>query len=135
MPHVSEPVLDAILDASAVLTLLWNEPGSEQVEAVIERAAISAVNWSEVATVLSDRGMSGESAAATLQALPIASVIPFDRKQAELAGSLRRATKSVGLSLGNRACLALALAQRLPAITADRAWTTLDRGADVRLIR
>lgn len=132
---MSEPAIDVILDASAILALLWNEPGSEQVEAVVERAAVCAVNWSEVAAVLSDRGMSVETARTALDALPVAAIVPFDRELSEIAGSLRRETRRAGLSLGDRACLALAMQRKLPAITADRAWTTLGLGAEVRLIR
>ncbi|HYD67061.1 type II toxin-antitoxin system VapC family toxin [Azospirillum sp.] len=132
---MSEPDFDIIADSSAILALLWDEPGADVVASVIERAALSAVNWSEIATLLVGRGMPDEQLAAVLRALPVAAIVPFERDQAEAAGRLRRDTRHVGLSLGDRACLALARAHGLPVLTADRVWSTLALGIEVRLIR
>ena len=62
-------------------------------------------------------------------------IVPFDEGHAYKAGSLRHSTRHVGLSLGDRACLVLAAAMSLPALTADRAWADLDIGVEVQLIR
>ncbi|HEY0832584.1 MAG TPA: type II toxin-antitoxin system VapC family toxin [Azospirillum sp.] len=132
---MSESDIGFIADSSAILALLWDEPGADAVAAVIERAALSAVNWSEIAALLVSRGMPDEQLETALKALPIAAVVPFDRDQAEAAGRLRRDTRHAGLSLGDRACLALAKRCGLPVLTADRIWGSLDLGIDVRLIR
>jgi len=132
---VSEPKLEYVVDSSAVLALLWSEPGADAVADAMESAAISAVNWSELVAVLTDRGLPEEAISATLSALPIAAVVPFDGESAQATGRLRRTTRHAGLSLGNRACVALGMALGLQIITADRAWRDLDVGADIRLIR
>lgn len=132
---MSERGFDIIADSSAILALLWDEPGADVVASVIERAALSAVNWSEIATLLVGRGMPDEQLRAVLAALPVAAIVPFERDQAETAGRLRRDTRHAGLSLGDRACLALAKTHGLPVLTADRVWSTLALGIEVRLIR
>ena len=135
MPGVSETALGYVVDTSAVLALLWEEPGADTIAAVLDRASISAVNWSELVAVMAERGLPDEAIRNSLSALPVAAVVPFDGDQADLAGRLRRTTRHAGLSLGDRACLALGLALGLPILTADRAWRDLNIGADVRLIR
>lgn len=95
---------------------------------------MSAVNWSEVAAHLIDQGLSEEQVKADMSAFGV-DVVAFDRFQADMAGSLRRATRAAGLSLGDRACLALALREGAAAVTADRAWVKFDLGVEVRLIR
>jgi PIN domain nuclease of toxin-antitoxin system len=95
---------------------------------------ISAVNVAEVITRLIDLGYSPEAAEAAVSRGGF-EVIPFDMAAASLAAKLRVATRHLGLSLGDRACLALAERERLPVLTADRAWASLDIGVEIRLIR
>ncbi|HEY8574360.1 type II toxin-antitoxin system VapC family toxin [Phenylobacterium sp.] len=125
---------DVVLDASAVLARLLSEPGEEVVSSAVEGARVSAVNLAEVIARLIDRGVPVEAAVATTAELGI-DVIPFDETAALRAGTLRASTRSLGLSLGDRACLALAEMVGLPVLTADRAWAELDLDVEVVLIR
>jgi PIN domain nuclease of toxin-antitoxin system len=125
---------EVVLDASAVLALINEEPGGETVDALLDHATISAVNWSEVIAVLVDAGFAVERASTRIAALGLA-VIAFDQPQALAAGALRAVTRSAGLSFGDRACLGLAQARKAPAVTADRRWATLKLSAKVQLIR
>jgi ribonuclease VapC len=125
----------AVLDASALLALLQNEAGAERVAALLSGGAMSAVNLSEVVARLSDHGMPADDVREALDGLPL-DVHAFDREAAFAAGELRRITRGAGLSLGDRACLALAARLGLTAVTADRAWATIaDDIAPVILIR
>ena len=124
-----------VLDASAVLALLQAEPGADTVIDLLPRGVMSAVNFSEVVAKLMDHGMPLEEAHAVLDGLPI-DVHPFDRDAAFMAGELRPMTRRAGLSLGDRACLALASRLGVTAVTADRAWASLgDAVARVTVIR
>ncbi len=124
----------AVLDASALLSLLFREPGAERVEALMSGARMSAVNLSEVIAKLIDRGAPGEVVAADLAELDL-EVVDVDRRQAELAGLMREKTRGRGLSLGDRACLALAAELGATAVTADRAWASVDVGVAVEVVR
>lgn len=123
-----------VLDASALLASMFGEPGSEEVNARLDAACISTVNLSEAIAKLSDRGVTEVDIAETLAALDL-DVRSFDAAQAERAGLLRSSTRGVGLSLGDRACLALAAALDRPALTTDKAWAGLDIGVQIELIR
>jgi len=124
-----------VLDASALLAVLQREPGSESVaEALAAGAAISAVNLSEVIAKLSDIGMAERDVRTVLDALGL-EVLGFDAELAYAAGLLRPATKQMGLSLGDRACLALAQHLGLEALTADRSWSELRLDVSVRVVR
>jgi PIN domain nuclease of toxin-antitoxin system len=112
---------DAVLDASAVLALLLAEPGADQVAATLPGALLSTVNLAEIITKLCERGMPAAQARSAIETIGI-EIIDFDTTQAILTAELRAATKSAGLSLGDRACLALAQTKNLPALTADQAW-------------
>jgi PIN domain nuclease of toxin-antitoxin system len=127
-------VAEHIADASAVLALVQQEPGAERVRAVIRDCWMSTVNLAEVLTKLVQAGMPIAEAKATADELPIR-VVPFSKALAETAAALRGATTRRGLSLGDRACLALAQERRLPALTADRSWRELGVGVEVVLIR
>jgi len=116
---VSDP--PAVLDASALLALLQNEPGAEVVAARLPQCVMSAVNLSEVVAKLVDRGLPEADLRAALDMLDI-DVRDFDTEAAYAAGELRRITRSAGLSLGDRACLALAMRLGAAAVTADRGW-------------
>ncbi|HLF20993.1 MAG TPA: type II toxin-antitoxin system VapC family toxin [Aestuariivirga sp.] len=126
--------MSTVIDSSALLALLWSEPGHQTVLAAIDGAAISAVNMAEVASKLADRGITGVAVSSTLARFPI-EVVPFDERQAMRTGALRDATRRLGLSIGDRACLGLALAEGAKILTADRHWARLDLGIDITLIR
>lgn len=123
-----------VLDATAVLALLQGERGADRVEAALHGAVIGAVNLAEVVGKLAEAGMSEEAVHMTLGSLEL-EVVPFDEDLAFRAGLLRLRTRSYGLSLGDRACLALAQRLGKPALTADRAWATLKLGIETDLIR
>lgn len=122
-----------VLDASALLALLQNEPGSDRVMEQLAGALISSVNLSEVVAKLAERGMPEGDINRSL-GLGL-EVVPFDEELAWKAGLLRPQTRRSGLSLGDRACLALARSRSLPALTADHVWADLDVGVDVVVIR
>lgn len=124
-----------VLDASALLALLNEEEGAEQVaELVAAGATISAVNLSEVAAKLSLVGMPEALIRESLDPLGLETVA-FDVELAYRAALLAGPAKASGLSLGDRACLALAAQAGLPAVTADRAWRQLGLDVELRLIR
>jgi PIN domain nuclease of toxin-antitoxin system len=125
--------LSSVLDASAVFAVLNDELGAEIVAAELE-PIISAVNLSEVIARLSDRGVTQTDIDEMLAELRL-DVRTFDAELAFAAGFLRPSTRARGLSFGDRACLALAMALELPALTADRSWRGLALGVDVRVIR
>jgi ribonuclease VapC len=124
----------AVLDTSAFLAVFKNEPGADRVVAVMHDCVMSSVNAAEVHTKLTEWGMPSELRDQAFALIP-ATIVDFDMGLARTAGSMRGATKSLGLSLGDRACLALARREGLPAITADQAWAKADVGATVSLIR
>lgn len=123
-----------VLDASAFLAFLFHEPGWDLVAARIGSSCISAVNLSEVIGKFVARGVSAELVMDRIRASTV-EVVSFSATGAELAASLIPLSRSLGLSLADRACLALAIARDLPVLTADRAWATLDIGVSVHLIR
>ncbi len=123
-----------VLDSSALLAVLKNEAGADQVRARLAAATISAVNYAEVIAKLIDHGMPPDIAAETVTVTAVA-VSGVDHALAFQIGSLRARTRSAGLSLGDRACLALAAQLGLPAVTADQAWATVDAGVEIVLIR
>ena len=124
-----------VLDASALLALLNQEQGSERVASCIANGAvISTVNLSEVVAKLSDAGVPEEVIREALSVLGIV-IVDFDTVLAYDAGLLRPLTRQVGLSLGDRACFALARRFELPAVTTDKVWETLSLGVVVQLIR
>lgn len=124
----------AVLDASALLALLNQEPGGERVASVLPDAVIGAVNLSEVVAKLAERGMPEPAIRSALDGLAL-TVHPFEGELAYATGMLRPATQSLGLSLGDRACLALGGLLSLPVLTADRSWKTLRLGVKVHAIR
>ena len=125
---------DYVIDASAMLALIKNEPGAECVRTRIERSLASTVNLAEVGAVLSDWGLSNDEIRAVSVKLGV-DTAPFDLQQAQLSADLRRATRSRGLSLGDRACLALATSTGLPALTADKTWLKVGIDVEIDLIR
>lgn len=122
------------LDASALLAVMLGEPGADAVHAILDRASIGAVNLSEVVAKLQERGVPDAVIDQSLADLDLP-VLPFDRDQAVLAGKLRLATRSAGLSLGDRACLATAKSLGGVAITMDKAWANLSIGVEINVAR
>jgi PIN domain nuclease of toxin-antitoxin system len=123
-----------VLDASALLALLANEQGAEHVQRALGSALMSAVNLAEVLTKLGDRGVPQAEQRSIRTSLDI-EIRRFDEASAWTASRLRSATRKHGLSMGDRACLALALDEKLPVLTADRAWSTLEVGVQIRTLR
>jgi ribonuclease VapC len=123
-----------VLDASAVLALLNVEPGADVVNSALEDALVSAVNYAEVFSKLVERGAPQAEAKAALRIIEGA-VAVYDLDLAQRTGAMRSDTKSRGLSLADRACLALAQREQLPALTGDRRWKAAVAGIEVRLIR
>lgn len=109
------------------------EPGADMVASYLPGALFSSVNLAEIVSKLCEWGMSADDARAAVDATGV-EIIDFDAGQACVAGGLRNETKAAGLSLGDRACLALARSKKLPAMTADTAWARLT-GFDIVLIR
>lgn len=123
-----------ILDASALLAWLQDEPGAASVEDSLPEAAISSINWSEVWQKALAHGVEVAGLRADLEALGLR-IVPFDALDAEEAARLWSAGH--GLSLADRACLALGLRYQLPVWTADRAWESAGAvlGVEVKVIR
>lgn len=123
-----------VLDASAILAILKREPGADRVKEVLDRAAICAVNVAEVQSKLVDGGLSRQAAEARIRFLGC-SILPFGEEQAFEAGSLIAQTRSFGLSLGDRACLALAIDRKATVYTTDKIWKSLNLGIKIEVIR
>jgi len=123
-----------VLDASAALALLKGESGAEAVKRHIPGAVISAVNLAEVAGRLAAAGMKEGPIRAAVATLGL-EIAPCEESRAIAIGLLYPATRQHGLSLGDRACLALAQERKLPAVTADRAWKSLAIDVEILLIR
>ena len=123
---------DAVLDSSAVLAVILEEPGAERVVTYLPGAKLSAVNLGEVVAKLRDLAMPEQTVEAILAGLQV-DIRPHDRDAALGAGFLRPATRAAGLSLGDRACLALAASLGLPAVTADRSWQSVAVEIGVRV--
>jgi PIN domain nuclease of toxin-antitoxin system len=124
----------AVLDASAVLAHISGEPGCDYVTAIAADALICSVNLAEIFSKLLERKVSQQVADAALYRYGF-DIVTFDEELARRVGQLRMATKNYGLSLGDRACLALAQREGLPAVTVDREWAKLDLGIEVTLLR
>jgi ribonuclease VapC len=125
---------EIVADASAILAALKSEPFVKIAPERLVRASISAVNLSEVLTKLAADGLNEIQADAAVTSLDLR-VFPFDRLQAGVAARLWAGTRRAGLSLGDRACLALGTTLGCAVVTADRAWTRVDVGIEIVLIR
>ena len=128
---------EIVVDASAILAYLFEESGTEIVAEVLEQsiALISSVNYAEIVSKLVDRGMPEGPIKSTMNSLDL-QIIPYDEQQAMITGLLRKSSRTFGLSLGDRACLALAKSRQQPVLTADSAWTKVPSFAyKVQLIR
>jgi ribonuclease VapC len=123
-----------VIDSSAILALLNQEKGAEIVEKKLDCAIISSVNFSEVLVIAARNGLPQEDFSQLLSNI-FSNIVNFDSKQAKIAASLDKITKKHGLSLGDRACLALAKQEKCAVLTADKAWKKLDVGVVVEVIR
>ncbi len=123
-----------VLDASAVLALLHGEPGADQVEASLEGAAMSCVNLSEVLQKARQHGVDTDGLEIDIQALGVR-LYDFDSRTAHDAADLWPSTRRRGLSLGDRACLALARSLEGAAVTTDPRWAELLIGVPVVVVR
>jgi len=124
----------AVLDSSAILCILNDEPGAELVDAILDDAIVSTVNYAEVVAKLVERGSTATQAQSALRSIALTTV-DFDILLARRTGTLRAETRKRGLSLGDRACLALAEREGVPAVTGDRSWVGAVSGIEIRLIR
>jgi ribonuclease VapC len=127
-------VSKVILDASAVLALLFGETGTDTVQKHLPGAGISAVNYSECLAKLLDKNITVENGLLWLGKLNL-TVIPFDVEVAVLGASLGSATRGRNISFADRACLATAMAVRGLALTAEREWSKLKLSVQVECIR
>ena len=124
-----------VLDASAVLAVVNAEPGHEKLTPELLAGAVcSTVNVAEVQAKLVSRGWTSQEAWEDATS-PVAEAVPFDTEQARISGDLIIQTKPLGLSLGDRACLALAIALDAPVYTAESAWKKLKVSIPIHLIR
>jgi ribonuclease VapC len=123
-----------VLDSSALLAMLFFEPGYERVAQLVPHSCMSTVNLAEVLGRLARDGRPLDEAIDHIDQMGIV-WIDFDRKLAIGAAALLLPTTPWGLSLGDRACLALAKLHDLPAVTADRAWAQFDLGIRVEVVR
>lgn len=131
---------EAVLNTSALLTFLRNEPGADKVAAVLTRACISAVNLAEAIGKMAEHGKPLDQVAYQIERLRI-EVIPFDDAQAKIVASLWKAAQDAGVSFGDRACLALALQTSLPALFTEGEWDLIAErewvkcGLDVEIVK
>ena len=124
-----------VLDASAILAVISGEPGAEKLTPdLLARAVGGTVNLAEVQTKLVSRGWTSAQAWEDATS-PVREVLPFDEEQAKIAGDLVTQTRPLGLSPGDRACLALGIALKVPVYTAEKAWKKLRVGMRIHVIR
>lgn len=131
---IQAPTPAYVLDASALLAWLQGEPGGEVVEPLLNQAVMSSVNWAEVLQRSLARGVQIEGMQADLEALGL-QILPFAALDAERVAQLYLLTRPLGLSLGDRACLALARGLNFPVFTTDRVWGDLNLGLEIQVLR
>jgi PIN domain nuclease of toxin-antitoxin system len=130
----------SVLDASALLAFIQDERGASVVaEALAATAAISVVNWAEVLSKVTENGGDADELVTGLRdhgfAGELLAIEPMTEEDCLAVAWMRPATRVAGLSLADRTCLALARRLALPVLTADRSWSDLELGVEVRLIR
>lgn len=124
----------AVLDSSAILALFFQEPGAGIVAPILRGALLSTVNLAEVHTRMIDRGALPQQAWNWIQGLQC-EVCFFTEEQARIAAELKPITRPFGLSLGDRACLALAIDRKATVYTTDKVWKSLPLGIRIEAIR
>jgi PIN domain nuclease of toxin-antitoxin system len=126
---------EVVLDASAILAYLQEERGTENLtKEILDHAVVSTVNLAEVQSKLVKKGHDPEEAWEEILSL-VKAEEPFTSEQARIAGDLITATERFGLSLGDRSCLALAIALKAPVYTTEQAWKNLKVGIPIHVIR
>lgn len=124
-----------VLDSSALIALIKGETGADRVEPLLGGVVMSTLNISESAGILIDLGMSLEEARDSIDPF-VDVIVPLDIQQSYDIAFLKRLTSNKGLSIGDRACIALGIQMKLPIYTADKVWAKLDiEGANIILIR
>lgn len=123
-----------VADSSALIALIRKEKGGDALLPYIGHMLVSAVNFSECIKVLQQNDTVNPLVGHTLNSL-VEEVVPFDRELALETANLNFHAKPFGLSLGDRACIALGMKRKLPIFTADKIWAKLGIDADIRLIR
>jgi PIN domain nuclease of toxin-antitoxin system len=126
--------VSVVLDASAILAFLHNEPGGEVARAALDGGVVSTVNWAEVVQKALQRGVDPRGMHNDFSDVGV-TFAKFDTSHAEIAADIWQRTRAKGLSFADRACLALGVERSLPVLTADKAWAQLELGIDVRLVR
>jgi PIN domain nuclease of toxin-antitoxin system len=126
---------EVVLDASAILAFLQMERGAEKLtDEILDHAVVSTVNLAEVQSKLVKKGYDPDEA--WEDALSLRTVVAtFTSEQAKIAGSLIAKTEKLGLSLGDRSCLALAIALKAPVYTTEQLWRELKVGVPIHVIR
>ena len=137
---MAERPAGSVLDASALLAFVYEEPGADRVEPALRGGAlISTVNWAETLSRMAERGeavdVSVPRVKIGIDAIGTLAVVPFDDVQAAETARIRLMTKPLGLSLADRACLALGRLRHLPVVTTDRAWRSLRLSIRIEIIR
>ena len=123
-----------VLDASALLAFMFREAGHESVGAAFAAGCMSTVNLSEVLARFARDGHPVDAVLSSIEKTAL-EFVDFSRAHAAIAGGLADAGQSVGLSLGDRACIALAIERKLPVLTADRAWLRIALPIRVQTVR
>ncbi|MEL7035146.1 MAG: type II toxin-antitoxin system VapC family toxin [Cyanobacteria bacterium J06592_8] len=126
--------MTVVLDASALLAYLKDEPGSDLVDGVLAESVMSSVNWAEVVQKSIAAGIEVDGILKDLQVLGLR-IEPFTSEDGEMAGRLWEQIRQAGLSLGDRACLSLGLRLGVSVLTSDHAWATLNLSVNVEVIR
>jgi ribonuclease VapC len=123
-----------VLDTSALLATIQNEPGGEALLDDSVDWILSSVNFAEAMGVLIRKGFTRREARDSIHAFDVR-IVDFDSALAEETGALIVSTREAGLSLGDRACLALAARENVPVLTADRSWRRIQTGLTIQCIR
>jgi ribonuclease VapC len=123
---MSREATEYLLDASALLAVMLDEPGQELVQAILDRSSIHAVNVAEVVNKLMREGVPYDEAFTSIEELQVPVIQEFGLEQAVDCGQLIAATRKLGLGLGDCLCMTVAAWRRATAITAERIWTKLE---------
>lgn len=126
---------DIVLDASAILAIIFQERGAERLtDDIMDHSVIGTVNLAEVQSKLIKKGFDPEEAWESALSL-VTAAEPYTSEQARIAGDLITKTEKYGLSLGDRSCLALAIALKAPVYTTEQIWRNLKLGIPIHVIR
>src|SRR5262249_53887716 len=132
--HAASMVSKAVLDTSALLALCFGENGAKKTAARGKDGIMSAVNYSEAIAKSTDFGLPFDTVRLALASLKL-TIVPFDETHASAAASFRPATRKLNVSFADRACLGTAALARLPVLTGDRKWQSIESPVEIILIR